>query len=182
MVARIEQTTLGGGCFWCIEAIFQRIEGVRSVVSGYAGGTTEHPTYKGVCAGTTGHAEVAQISFDTGQISFEEVLEIFWQAHDPTTVNRQGNDVGTQYRSVIFVHDDGQRETAERSKAAAQRKHSEPIVTAIQPLTKFWPAELYHQNYYNDNSLQPYCMFVISPKLKKLGLTSPGGTISQKSS
>jgi peptide-methionine (S)-S-oxide reductase len=166
----IQQATLGGGCFWCIEAIFQRVEGVRSVVSGYAGGTTEQPTYKQVCTGNTGHAEVAQISFDTAKISFEEILDIFWQAHDPTTLNRQGGDIGTQYRSAIYCHDDEQQKAAVASKAAAQKKFADLIVTEILPLKKFWPAEPSHQNYYNDNSLQPYCAFVISPKLKKLSL------------
>jgi peptide-methionine (S)-S-oxide reductase len=166
----IQQATLAGGCFWCIEAIFQRVQGVQSVVSGYTGGTTEHPTYKQVCAGSTGHAEVAQVSFDLDKISFEEVLDIFWQAHNPTTLNRQGGDVGTQYRSAIYCHDDAQHKAALASKAAAQNKFADPIVTEILPLKTFWPAELSHQNYYNNNSAQPYCAFVISPKLKKLGM------------
>jgi peptide-methionine (S)-S-oxide reductase len=143
---------------------------VQSVVSGYAGGSTEHPTYKQVCTGSTGHAEVAQISFDSAKISFEEVLDIFWQAHDPTTLNRQGGDVGTQYRSAIYCHDEAQQIAAEASKLTVQQNIADSIVTEILPLKKFWPAELSHQNYYNSNSSQPYCMFVISPKLKKLGL------------
>ena len=165
-----EQITLGGGCFWCVEAIFQRVDGVESVVSGYAGGTTNNPTYKEVCGGTTGHAEVAQITYDPAKVSFEELLDIFWQSHDPTTMNRQGNDLGTQYRSVLYTYTDQQLKVGRQSLAAAQKKISDPIVTEILPLTKFWPAELYHQNYYNSNSFQPYCMFVISPKLKKLGM------------
>jgi len=160
--------TIGGGCFWCIEAVFQRIDGVTSVASGYAGGKTENPTYKEVCGGETGHAEVLQIEFDSKKLSYEKLLEVFWLAHDPTTLNRQGNDVGTQYRSVIFYHDDAQKAAAEKSKKDAQRQFGSPIVTEITPFKKFYKAEGYHQNYYNNNPNVPYCSFVIRPKLKKV--------------
>ncbi|MEK7250101.1 MAG: peptide-methionine (S)-S-oxide reductase MsrA [Bacteroidota bacterium] len=168
--SRLEKATFGAGCFWCVEAVFQRIDGVKSVVPGYAGGTKQNPTYKEVCTGTTGHAEVAQITFDPSKVSFEKLLEVFWHAHDPTTMNRQGADVGTQYRSVLFYHDEKQKAIAEKSKKDAQKDFDDPIVTEIQPLTKFYEAEDYHHNYYNDNKLQPYCQFVIKPKLKNLGL------------
>lgn len=167
---RVEKATFGAGCFWCVEAVFQRIHGVTSVVPGYAGGQTENPTYKEVSAGNTGHAEVAQITFDPAKVSYEKLLEVFWQAHDPTTLNRQGADVGTQYRSVIFYHDEKQKLTAEKSKIAAQKIFDKPIVTEIRALSKFYVAEDYHHNYYNENKLQPYCQFVIKPKLKKLKL------------
>ncbi len=166
----LEQATLGAGCFWCVEAIFQRIDGVKSVEPGYAGGTKENPTYKEVCAGNTGHAEVAQITFDPSKVSYEKILDVFWHAHDPTTMNRQGADVGTQYRSVIFYNNDAQKAIAEKSKKSAQEEFDSPIVTEIQPLKKFYVAEDYHHNYYNNNQLQPYCQFVIKPKLKKLKL------------
>ncbi len=166
----MEQATLGAGCFWCVEAIFQRIDGVKSVEPGYAGGTKENPTYKEVCAGNTGHAEVAQITFDPSKVSYEKILDVFWHAHDPTTMNRQGADVGTQYRSVIFYNNDAQKAIAEKSKKSAQEEFDSPIVTEIQPLKKFYVAEDYHHNYYNNNQLQPYCQFVIKPKLKKLKL------------
>ncbi len=168
--SRLEKATFGAGCFWCVEAVFQRIDGVKSVVPGYAGGTKQNPSYKEVCAGTTGHAEVAQITFDPSKVSLEKLLEVFWHAHDPTTMNRQGADVGTQYRSVLFYHDEKQKAIAEKSKKQAQKDFDDPIVTEIQPLTKFYEAEDYHHNYYNENKLQPYCQFVIKPKLKKLGL------------
>jgi peptide-methionine (S)-S-oxide reductase len=168
--SRLEKATFGAGCFWCVEAVFQRIDGVKSVVPGYAGGTKQNPTYKEVCTGTTGHAEVAQITFDPSKVSFEKLLEVFWHAHDPTTMNRQGADVGTQYRSVLFYHDEKQKAIAEKSKKDAQKDFDDPIVTEIQQLTKFYEAEDYHHNYYNDNRLQPYCQFVIKPKLKNLGL------------
>ena len=167
----LEKATFGAGCFWCIEAVFQRIDGVKSVLPGYAGGTKDNPTYKEVCAGTTGHAEVAQIIFDPAKVNYDKLLEIFWQAHDPTTMNRQGNDVGTQYRSVVFFHDDKQKAVAEQSKKETQKDFDDPIVTEIQPLKKFYEAEDYHHNYYNENKLQPYCQFVIKPKLKKLKLS-----------
>ncbi|MEM7654729.1 MAG: peptide-methionine (S)-S-oxide reductase MsrA [Bacteroidota bacterium] len=161
--------TMGAGCFWCVEAVFQQLEGVSAVVSGYAGGHVANPTYKAVCAGTTGHAEVAQITYDPEVVSFGELLEVFWRTHDPTTLNRQGNDVGTQYRSVIFFHDDEQKSVAEASKAAADEAGiwPNPIVTEISPLNNYYAAEDYHQNYYNDNPNQPYCVFVISPKVGK---------------
>ncbi len=165
-----ERATLGAGCFWCVEAVFQRINGVTHVVPGYAGGTKDDPTYNEVCTGTTGHAEVAQITFDPAKVSYERLLEIFWQAHDPTTLNRQGNDVGTQYRSVIFYHNEKQKAAAEKSLKQAQKYFNRPIVTEIKPLTKFFVAEDYHHNYYNNNRFQPYCQFVIKPKLKKLKL------------
>ena len=170
-----ELATYGGGCFWCVEAIFQRLQGVKSVASGYAGGKRENPTYEEVCAGTTGHAEVIQIEFDPGKISYEELLDVFWQAHDPTTLNRQGADVGTQYRSIILYHSDHQKEAAEKSKKAAASQFKNSIVTEIVPLTKFYKAERYHQNYFNNNPSAPYCTYVIRPKLDKLvkKLTKP---------
>jgi methionine-S-sulfoxide reductase len=163
-----ETITLGGGCFWCIEAVFQKVPGVKSVVSGYAGGKTENPTYEQVCSGTTGHAEVAQVTFETNQVSLEKILDHFWDAHDPTTLNRQGADVGTQYRSVIFYANDDQKAAAEKSKAEAQKKFKDPIVTEIQPLKKFYPAEAYHQDYYNRNPNQGYSRAVIKPKVDKI--------------
>jgi peptide-methionine (S)-S-oxide reductase len=166
----VQRATFGGGCFWCVEAVMQRIDGVLSVESGYAGGTKADPTYEEVCTGETGHAEVVQVSFDPAKIAYREVLDIFWQAHDPTTLNRQGGDEGTQYRSVIFYADQGQKEAAEESRAAAQKKHREPIVTEIRPLEKFWKAEGYHQNYFNTHQNAGYCRVVISPKLKKMKL------------
>ncbi len=169
-MTNFKSATFGGGCFWCIEAVFERLTGVQSVVAGYAGGTTLNPTYKQVCSGTTGHAEVAQISFDPAKISYRQLVDLFWDAHDPTTMNRQGADVGTQYRSVIFYHDEQQKSIAEQSKQEAQKNLTQPIVTEIQPLTKFYPAENYHQDYYRNNPQAPYCQFVIKPKLKKLSL------------
>lgn len=165
---KTEIATLGGGCFWCMDAVYERLPGVISVTSGYAGGHTANPTYEQVCTGTTGHAEVTQITFDPAKISFAKLLEVFWQAHDPTTLNRQGNDEGTQYRSVIFYHDEKQRLIAEKSKLAAQNDFSSPIVTEIVPFTKFYPAEDYHQGYYDDNTNAGYCRVVITPKLEKL--------------
>jgi peptide-methionine (S)-S-oxide reductase len=162
--------TIAGGCFWCLEAVFQRIEGVLSVTPGYSGGTTPNPTYEEVCTGETGHTEAVQLAFDPALISYEEILDIFWQAHDPTTLNRQGPDTGTQYRSAIFWSDDAQRESAEKSKKKAQGKWHDPIVTEVLPLEKFWKAEDYHQNYYNSHQAAGYCRMVISPKLKKLKL------------
>ena len=163
-----ELATYGGGCFWCVEAVFQRLDGVKSVVSGYAGGKTENPTYKEIGTGDTGHAEVIQIEYDPKKISFTDLLDVFWQAHDPTTLNRQGNDRGTQYRSIILYHDDKQKQLAEASKKAAAGQFRDPIVTEIVPLKKFYKAEGYHQNYYNNNPNQGYCQFVIRPKLDKL--------------
>ncbi|HTY36834.1 MAG TPA: peptide-methionine (S)-S-oxide reductase MsrA [Bacteroidota bacterium] len=166
----MEKATFGAGCFWCVEAIFERLDGVSSVVAGYAGGTKRNPTYEEVCTGETGHAEVAQITFDPAKISYERLLEVFWEAHDPTTLNRQGADVGTQYRSVIFYHDANQKAAAEKSLAAAQKQFDSPIVTEIEPLKEFFPAENYHQDYYKNHTNAPYCVFVIKPKLKKLKL------------
>lgn len=169
MSEKFEKATLGGGCFWCLEAIFQRVKGVSKVESGYAGGDNDNPNYREVCSGTTNHAEVIQITFDSEVISFEEILFIFWRIHDPTTLNRQGADVGTQYRSVVYFHDENQKETALKSKSEAENAKiwSDPIVTEISPLTKFFKAEEYHQNYFNDNSNQPYCRAVIEPKVRK---------------
>ncbi len=164
------RATFGGGCFWCMEAIYKSLDGVESVVSGYSGGHTKNPTYKEVCSGETGHAEVVQITFDPAKISYQKLLEIFWAAHDPTSLNKQGNDVGTQYRSVIFYADDAQREAAVKSKAALATSGTfkTPIVTEIKPLINFYPAEDYHRDYYKNNPNQPYCYFVIRPKLEKL--------------
>ena len=164
----IEVATLGGGCFWCLEAVFQQLKGVRSVVSGYAGGQTPKPSYRDVCSGTTGHAEVAQITFDPSVVSFREVLEVFFATHDPTTLNRQGNDVGTQYRSVIFYHSAEQNRVADEMTAKLNAEVFDgKIVTEISPLVEFFPAEDYHQNYFNANPAQPYCQFVVSPKVAK---------------
>jgi len=162
--------TLGGGCFWCIEAVYQRVEGVIQVKPGYAGGHIKNPTYKEICTGNTGHAEVAQLTFDNKIITYEQILNVFWQAHDPTTLNRQGNDKGTQYRSVIFYHDEKQKEIAMNSKKNADKSNywPDPIVTEITEINSYSDAEDYHNNYYNDNKNQPYCMFVIKPKLDKL--------------
>ena len=165
---KTELATFGGGCFWCLEAVFERLDGVKSVTSGYAGGTKENPTYKEVCTGATGHAEVIQIEFDPHKISYEKLLEVFWEAHDPTTMNRQGADAGTQYRSVILYHNDAQKRAAEKSKELAQWRFPRPIVTEIIPLTKFFKAEEYHQDYFRKNPNAPYCAVVISPKLEKL--------------
>ena len=165
--AQVSTATLGGGCFWCLEAVFQRVRGVSKVVSGYAGGHVDNPTYKQICQGDTGHAEVIQITFDPAVVSFENLLEVFWDIHDPTTLNRQGHDVGTQYRSVIYYHDQAQGAAAEKSLAAAQAHFPKPIVTELSPLPKFYTAEGYHQNYFNQNPNQPYCQIVIKPKLDK---------------
>jgi peptide-methionine (S)-S-oxide reductase len=167
--ATTERITYGGGCFWCIEAVFQRLKGVKSVLSGYAGGKTESPTYKQISTGETGHAEVVQIEFDPAEVSLETMLKVFWAAHDPTTLNRQGNDVGTQYRSVIFYENEAQKAAAEKSKKAAQAEFKNPIVTQIALLPKFYKAEDYHQNYFNQTGdRNPYCTAVIRPKLQKL--------------
>ncbi len=166
--AAAQSATFGGGCFWCAEAVFQRIPGVKSVTSGFAGGTVENPTYEQVCTGATGHAEVVQIVFDPAVISYDKLLEIFWEAHDPTTPNRQGNDVGEQYRSIILYNSPAQKAAAEKSKREIAARLGAPITTQIVPLTKFYPAEDYHQNYYNLHKGQSYCRFVIGPKLKKL--------------
>ncbi len=169
-MAKSEIATLGGGCFWCVEAVFQRINGVISVKPGYAGGSIKNPTYKQICTGDTGHAEVAKVVFDPSKITYAQILNVFWQSHDPTTLNRQGNDVGTQYRSVIFFHDKSQEEIAKKSKIDADESGfwDNEIVTEITPLNNYYDAEDYHDNYYDDNPNQPYCLFVIKPKLDKL--------------
>lgn len=167
---KLDSVTLGGGCFWCVEAVFQRLDGVEKVMSGYSGGKIENPTYKQITTGTTGHAEVIRIFYNPEIISFEELLEVFWMTHDPTTLNRQGADVGTQYRSVIFYHNESQQEIAERYKKQLNDAETfdSPIVTEISPMINFYEAEDYHQNYYNENGNQPYCSFVITPKIQKL--------------
>ena len=166
----MEKATLGGGCFWCTEAVFTRMDGVESVVPGYAGGHVESPTYEQVCRGDTGHAEVVQLSYDPRRISYGDILEIFFATHDPTTRDRQGNDVGPQYRSVVFAHDDSQERTAREtiSKLSEDDVFEAPIVTEVDRLRTFWPAEDYHHDYFARNGRQPYCMFVIAPKVAKL--------------
>lgn len=166
--SKTEIADFGGGCFWCMEAVFERLPGVISVTSGFAGGTTENPTYEQVCTETTGHAEVTEIVFDPAKISYDQLLNVFWQAHDPTTLNRQGADVGTSYRSIILYQSEKQKLEAEKSKIAAQQNFHNPIVTEIVPLKKFYPAEDYHQKYFDNNSGAPYCRVVIAPKLEKL--------------
>lgn len=168
MAERVETATLGGGCFWCLDAAYRQIEGVTDVVSGYAGGARPNPTYDQVCSGRTGHAEVVQVRYDPDVIAYADVLDILWAIHDPTTLNRQGADVGSQYRSVIFVHDEGQRVAAAASRDAAQQYWSSPIVTEIVPLEAFYPAEDYHQDYYAQHPGQGYCQAVINPKLAKV--------------
>jgi len=160
---------LGGGCFWCIEAIFDRLRGVESVISGYTGGKIPKPTYREICSGLTGHAEVIKVIYNQDEISLEQLLDVFWHSHDPTTLNRQGNDVGTQYRSAIFYNSAEQRQVAEASKKEAEDSelYPDPIVTEIAPLGEFYPAEDYHQSYYELNGGQPYCQFVIRPKVAK---------------
>ena len=165
-----EIATLGGGCFWCVEAVYQRVGGVLSVKPGYAGGHVKNPSYKEICTGQTGHAEVARIEFDPERISYDQILNVFWQAHDPTTMNKQGNDMGTQYRSVFFYHSDEQKNIAESSKVDADQSEywPNPIVTEITEINTYSDAEDYHNNYYVENPNQPYCIFVIKPKLDKL--------------
>lgn len=165
----VEKATFGSGCFWCTEAIFERLNGVIKVESGYSGGKGENPTYEEVCSGKTGYAEVTQIVYNPSVISFDELLEVFWKTHDPTTLNRQGNDVGTQYRSVIFYHNEEQKELAEKYKTELNKSGAweNPIVTEISPFTKFYSAEDYHQDYFNNNPNQGYCAFVIAPKVEK---------------
>lgn len=165
----LEKATFGSGCFWCTEAIFLNVDGITKVESGYAGGNVKNPTYKEVCSGLTGHAEVIQLTFDPQKISYDDLLEIFWQTHDPTTLNQQGADVGTQYRSVIYYHSDDQKNKAEYYKARLGEEHvfDKPIVTEISPATVFYKAEDYHQNYYKLNNNAPYCTYVIRPKLEK---------------
>lgn len=165
----MEIATFGNGCFWCTEAIFQELKGVSKAISGYSGGQTKNPTYKEICSGTTGHAEVLQITYDTSIISYDELLEVFWKTHDPTTLNRQGNDVGTQYRSVIFYHNEKQQKLAlaYKEKLGATGAWDDPIVTEITPFSTFYPAEDYHQEYFKLNGSQPYCNFVVRPKVEK---------------
>jgi peptide-methionine (S)-S-oxide reductase len=169
-MSQFDTATLAGGCFWCTEAIFNRLKGVTSVVSGYAASKVANPSYKEVCTGRTGAAEAIQITYDPSVISYAKLLEIFWHVHDPTTLNRQGNDVGTQYRSAIYFHNDEQQRTALASKEALEKSGSykKPVVTEIAPFTNFYPAEDYHKDYYDNNRSQPYCMFVIDPKVQKL--------------
>ncbi len=165
----LDTATFGGGCFWCVEAVYQQLNGVKSVASGYAGGQRANPTYEQVCSGASGHAEVIQIVYDTTKISFDELLQVFWTVHDPTTLNRQGADVGTQYRSVVFYHSEHQKETTQSYIEKLNKEHAfaNPVVTEVSPITTFYKAEDYHQNYYNDNQNQPYCSFVIQPKMEK---------------
>ncbi len=165
-----ETAILGGGCFWCVEAALGQLQGVESVVSGYMGGRTANPTYQQVCSGSSGHVEVAKITFDPAVISFNDLLHVFFSMHDPTTLNRQGNDVGEQYRSVIFYQGEEQRRTAEAviRELTEEKAFDKPIVTAIEPATTFYPAEDYHQNYLANNPMQPYCMFVVTPKVQKI--------------
>jgi len=165
----LEEATFGAGCFWCVEAVFEEVKGIKSAVAGYAGGEIKNPTYKQVSSGTTDHAEVARITYDPSVISYEQLLEVFWHTHNPTTKNRQGADVGPQYRSVIFYHTDHQKEVAEKSlkKTDSSNLWEDPIVTEIQPLTNYSKAENYHQNYYENNPNAGYCQVVIAPKLKK---------------
>ncbi|MCW3070117.1 MAG: msrA [Bacteroidetes bacterium] len=167
--ATMDTATFGAGCFWCVEAQFQLLDGVISVTSGFSGGTVKNPAYREVCNGTTGHAEVCQVVYDTTKISYDELLAAFWQTHDPTQLNRQGNDVGTQYRSVIYYHNDKQKELAEKYKKElnASGAWDKPVVTEISPFTVFYKAEDYHQDYYNGNGDQPYCQYVIQPKVEK---------------
>ena len=166
------RATLGGGCFWCVEAVYQTVPGILSVISGYAGGQVPNPTYEQVCTGRTGHAEVVQIEFETDKISYEQIIDLFWKAHDPTTLNRQGGDTGTQYRSIILYENEAQRAVAERSKSAAQALFKDPIVTEIEPLKAFYPAEKYHQDFYENNPNYPYSRAIIRPKLEKLQKTN----------
>lgn len=165
----IDTATFGAGCFWCVEAVFQRLEGVISVKSGYSGGAVKNPSYREVCSGRTGHAEVVQIVYDNSKVSFDELLEVFWKTHDPTTLNSQGNDHGTQYRSAIFYHNEAQRQKAETYKKELNdaKAYPNPIVTEIVPFTNYYPAEDYHQNYYNQNGEEGYCKYVIQPKVEK---------------
>ena len=166
----MRSAVVGGGCFWCLEAIYQRLPGVAGVTSGYAGGHVANPSYEEVCAGQTGHAEVVKVDFDPEQVSYEEILDLFWRMHDPTTMNRQGADTGTQYRSIILYGDERQKMVAENSRQQAQDRFNGGIVTGISPLDRFWAAEISHQDYYKRNTGTAYCAFNITPKIKKLGL------------
>lgn len=169
ITSNIDTATFGAGCFWCVEAQFQMLEGVIKVESGFSGGAVKNPSYKEVCTGTTGHAEVCRITFDTTKISYEEMLAAFWQTHDPTQMNRQGNDIGTQYRSVIFYHNEKQKQLAElyKKKLNDEKVYNAPVVTEISPVTAFYKAEDYHQNYYSQNGNESYCQFVVKPKVEK---------------
>jgi peptide-methionine (S)-S-oxide reductase len=167
MKKQTETVTLGAGCFWCIEAIYKRLKGVTSVKSGYTGGTTKHPTYKEICEGNSGHAEVCEIQFDANIISFSSLLEVFWSIHDPTTLNRQGNDIGTQYRSAIFYHSELQKQQAKNSLMHNQKRFNNNIVTEISPIDIFYPAEDYHQSYFEIHGNEPYCKLVVLPKIQK---------------
>jgi peptide-methionine (S)-S-oxide reductase len=169
MNKKMDTITLGAGCFWCVETLFRELKGVQKVVSGYSGGHKANPTYKEVCEGNTGHAEVVQVTFDPSAIALEQILEVFFKTHDPTTLNRQGNDSGTQYRSAVFYHSAAQKEAALRIIAAlnAEGVWPDPVVTEVTAYSDFWPAEEYHQDYYNRNGEQPYCRFVIQPKVEK---------------
>jgi peptide-methionine (S)-S-oxide reductase len=165
-----ETITLGGGCFWCIEAVYKRVDGIVSVTSGYAGGHTQNPTYEEICTGRTGHAEVVRVEFDPDVIGVEDVLRRFFESHDPTTLNRQGNDVGTQYRSIVLYENEAQREAAEKIRGEAHARLEGKVVTEIEPLETFYPAEDYHQDYFDKHPNAGYCRLVIAPKLKKLGI------------
>lgn len=175
----IETATVGGGCFWCTEAVFQEINGVQGVESGYTGGQVADPTYEQICDGTTGHAEVVQVHFDPDVVSFRELLEIFFTIHDPTTLNRQGNDVGTQYRSVIYYHSPQQQATARAVIAEMANVWDAPLVTELSPIGVYYPAEKYHQNYFRQNPLQGYCAFVVAPKVAKFRKTFTGKVARQ---
>jgi peptide-methionine (S)-S-oxide reductase len=168
MEIKTEFAVFGGGCFWCMEGVFERVPGVKAVVNGYAGGNVANPSYEAVCSHATGHAEVVQIEYDPAQVTYEHLLEVFWQAHDPTSLNRQGADEGPQYRSIILYANEAQKAAAEKSKMTAQADLSRPIVTEIVPLVKFWPAEDYHQHYFEKHPNQGYCALVIRPKITKL--------------
>jgi peptide-methionine (S)-S-oxide reductase len=169
MMENLETITLGAGCFWCVEAVFQNLKGIERVVSGYSGGHIKNPAYREVCNGVTGHAEVIQLTFDPTVVSVAEILQVFWQTHDPTTLNRQGNDVGTQYRSAVFYHNEEQKQIAEQYKEELNRNkaYPNPIVTEITPFTNFYPAEDYHQNYFNQHAEESYCQYVVRPKVEK---------------
>ncbi len=171
---RPAKALFGNGCFWCSEAVLEQLDGVLDVTSGYAGGTVANPTYQEVCSGMTGHAEVVEVTFDPARITYEQLLEWFFHSHDPTTLNRQGNDVGTQYRSVVFYADEAQHQAAQAAIAKAQHDHRDPIVTQVVPWATFYPAEDYHQDYYRSHQGQPYCRATIAPKLQKLGLDVQG--------
>jgi peptide-methionine (S)-S-oxide reductase len=168
-ITEIQVATFGAGCFWCTEAVFLQVKGVLKVVSGYSGGNIKNPSYREICTGQTGHAEVTEVTYDATQVSFEELLQVFWNTHDPTTLNRQGADTGTQYRSVVFFHTDEQKKLAEsyRNQLATAQTFKSPIVTEISPITNFYPAEDYHQNYFELNPNQSYCTYVVRPKVEK---------------